>query len=89
VTPLKALNPTFNTVLAPLSQNGIDSHPAKRNRHVGIRVQGLHGYGERKAMLDESFFAFNSQLTKSNLPPLKIGDGVGPCLVHVRGFQID
>jgi hypothetical protein len=25
-----------------------------------------------KAMLDESFFTFNSQLTKANLPPLKI-----------------
>ena len=25
-----------------------------------------------KTMLDESFFTFNSQLTKNNLPPLKV-----------------
>jgi hypothetical protein len=74
VSPFNALNATFNTVLAPLSQDGIDMPPSKAQ--IDTWEAGCRAYTATvnawKAMLDESFFAFNSQLTKSNLPPLKV-----------------
>ena len=74
VTPFNALNATFNTVLAPLSQDGIDMPPSKAQ--IDTWEAGCRAYTATvnawKAMLDKSFFVFNSKLTKSNLPPLKI-----------------
>ena len=74
VTPFNALNGMFNTVLAPPAQDGIDMPPSKAE--IDTWESGCRAYTATvnawKAMVDESLFGFNSQLTKNNLPPLKI-----------------
>ncbi|MBX7174718.1 MAG: hypothetical protein K1X72_27325 [Pyrinomonadaceae bacterium] len=68
------INGTFNTVLGPLSQNGIDMMPTKAEVDTwesGCRefTATLNGW---KTMLGVDLFSFNNLLTKNNLPPLKI-----------------
>jgi len=69
-----AINNLFNTVLGPLTQNGIDMPPTKAqvntlesacNEFTGT----ANGW---KSMLDKDLIEFNSLLTKNNLPPLKL-----------------
>jgi hypothetical protein len=74
ITPFNALNASFNNVLAPISQDGIDMPPSKAQ--IDTWESGCRAYTATvnawKTMLDESFFTFNSQLTKNNLQALKI-----------------
>jgi photosystem II stability/assembly factor-like uncharacterized protein len=69
-----AVNNLFNTVLGPLTQNGIDMPPTKAqvdtlesacNEFTGT----ANGW---KSMLDKDLIEFNSLLTKNNLTPLKL-----------------
>ena len=69
-----AVNGVFNTVLGPLTQNGIDMSPTKAE--VDTWESGckeftgtLNGW---KTMLEVDLVGFNSLLTKNNLTPLKI-----------------
>ena len=74
VTPFNSINATFNTVLAPLAQNGIDMPPSKAE--VDTWESGCKGFTATvnawKTMLDVDLVSFNSLLTKNNLTPLKI-----------------
>ena len=75
-----AVNNLFNTVLGPLSQNGIDMAPTKAAvdtvesacSEFTATAQGW------KKMLDVDLVAFNSLLTKNNLPPLKLTPSAVP-----------
>jgi len=65
----------FNTVLGPLSQNGIDMAPTKSEINTwesGCKefTSTLDGW---KTMLGSDLVTFNSLLTKNNLTPLKFG----------------
>jgi photosystem II stability/assembly factor-like uncharacterized protein len=69
-----AINNLFNTVLGPLTQNGIDMPPTKAqvdtlesacNEFTGT----ANGW---KAMLDKDLIEFNNLLMKNNLTPLKV-----------------
>ncbi len=75
------LNGTFNTVLGPISQNGIDMPPTKAA--VDTWESGCREFTTTldawKTMLSVDLASFNSLLTKNNLTPLKIkpsGDSV-------------
>jgi photosystem II stability/assembly factor-like uncharacterized protein len=74
LTPFNSINATFNTVLAPLAQNGIDLPPTKAE--VDTWESGCKGFAATvnawKTMLGEDLVRFNSLLTKNNLTPLKI-----------------
>ncbi len=69
-----AVNNLFNTVLGPLSQNGIDMPPTKAA--VDTWESGCKEFTATvnawKAMLSVDLVGFNSLLTKNNLTPLKI-----------------
>jgi photosystem II stability/assembly factor-like uncharacterized protein len=64
----------FNTVLAPLSQNGIDMPPTKAQ--VDTWESGCKEFTATanawKSLLEVDLVAFNTLLTKNNLTPLKI-----------------
>src|SRR2546422_1928075 len=64
----------FNTILAPLSQNGIDMPPTKAE--VDTWESGCKEFTATvntwKTMLGVDLGGFNSLLTKNNLTPLKI-----------------
>ena len=69
-----AINGIFNTVLAPLAQNGIDMPPTRAEVDTwesGCRefIATVNAWG---AMLGVDLVGFNSLLTKNNLTPLKI-----------------
>src|SRR5689334_16212133 len=69
-----AINNLYNTVLGPLTQNGIDMPPTKAEidtwesgcKEFTATVSGW------KTMLDVGLVEFNSLLSKNNLTPLKI-----------------
>ena len=69
-----AINNLFNSVLGPLTQNGIDMAPTKAQIDTwesGCKefTGTLNGW---KTMLDVDLVGFNSLLTKNNLTPLKL-----------------
>ncbi|HJZ81705.1 MAG TPA: hypothetical protein VKD91_15215, partial [Pyrinomonadaceae bacterium] len=69
-----AVNGVFNTLLGPLTQNGIDMAPTKGavdTWESGCRelTATLNGW---KTMLDADLAGFNSLLSKNNLTPLKL-----------------
>jgi hypothetical protein len=68
-----SINGIFNTVLGPLTQNGIDMAPTKAE--VDTWETGCKEFtataGAWKTMLGTDLVAFNSLLTKNNLTPLK------------------
>ena len=69
-----AVNNLFNTVLGPLSQNGIDMAPTKAAVDTLESACGelsATGNGWKK-MLDTDLVDFNSLLTKNNVTPLKL-----------------
>ena len=69
-----AINGIFNTVLGPLTQNGIDMGPTKAE--VDTWETGCKEFTATanawKTMLNTDLVAFNGLLTKSNLTPLKL-----------------
>jgi photosystem II stability/assembly factor-like uncharacterized protein len=69
-----AINGLFNTVLGPLTQNGIDMAPTKAE--VDTWESGCKEFTATgnawKTMLDVDVVGFNSLLTKNNLTPLRI-----------------
>ena len=74
VIPFISINALFNTVLAPLSQNGIDMPPTRAE--VDTWESGCKEFTATlnawKTMLGVDLVGFNSLLTKNNLTPLKI-----------------
>src|SRR5690242_6712820 len=69
-----AVNNLFNTVLGPLSQNGIDMAPTKAavdtlESACSEFTMTANGW---KKMLDADLIEFNSLLTRNNLTPLKL-----------------
>ena len=68
------INGVFNTVLGPLTQNGIDMPPtiAQVNTWESGCSEFITTAKAWKAMLDVDLVAFNSLLTKNNLTPLTI-----------------
>jgi photosystem II stability/assembly factor-like uncharacterized protein len=74
VIPFSSINALFNTVLAPLAQNGIDMPPTKAE--VDTWESGCKGFtvtvNAWKTMLGVDLVGFNSLLTKNKLTPLKI-----------------
>ncbi|HEX5863958.1 MAG TPA: glycoside hydrolase [Casimicrobiaceae bacterium] len=74
VIPFFAVNALFNTVLAPLAQNGLDMPPTKSE--VDTWESGCKEFTATanawKTMLGVDLIGFSSQLTKNNLTPLKI-----------------
>src|SRR5205823_6611326 len=69
-----AINGIFNTVLGPLTQNGIDMGPTKGE--IDTWESGCREFTATenawKAMLGADLVSFNTLLTKNNLTPLKI-----------------
>ncbi len=69
-----AINNLYNTVLGPLTQNGIDMPPTKAEidtwesgcKEFSATVSGW------KTMLDVDLIGFNNLLSKNNLTPLNI-----------------
>ena len=74
VLTFRAINGLFNTVLGPLTQNGIDMGPTKGE--IDTWETGCKEFTATenawKAMLGADLVAFNALLTKNNLTPLKI-----------------
>jgi hypothetical protein len=74
VLTFRSINGIFNTVLAPLSQNGLDMPPTKAQ--VDTWESGCKEFTATvnawKTILDVDLVGFNSLLTKNNLTPLKI-----------------
>jgi hypothetical protein len=74
VLTFRALNGLFNTVLGPLTQNGIDMGPTKGE--IDTWESGCKELTATesawKTMLGADLVAFNALLTKNNLTPLKI-----------------
>ena len=74
VLTFSSINALFNTVLAPLTQNGIDMPPTKAE--VDTWESGCKEFTATlnawKTMLGVDLVGFNSLLTKNNLTPLKI-----------------
>jgi len=74
VIPFTSINALYNTVLAPLSQNGIDMPPTKAE--VDTLESGCKEFTATvnawKTMLGVDLVAFNSLLSKNNLTPLKV-----------------
>jgi hypothetical protein len=69
-----AVNNLFNTVLGPLSQNGIDMAPTKAavdtlESACSEYIATANGW---KKILDTDLVDFNTLLTKNNLMPLKL-----------------
>jgi photosystem II stability/assembly factor-like uncharacterized protein len=69
-----AVNNLFNTVLGPLSQNGIDMAPTKAavNTLASACTELSMTANGWKKMLDADLIDFNSLLTRNNLTPLKL-----------------
>jgi photosystem II stability/assembly factor-like uncharacterized protein len=69
-----AVNNLFNTVLGPLSQNGIDMAPTKAAVNTLESACGEFSatVNAWKKMVDADLVGFNTLLTKNNLTPLKI-----------------
>src|SRR5262249_1700190 len=69
-----AVNNLFNTVLGPLSQNGIDMAPTKAatNTLESACAEFTMTADGWKKMLDADLIDFNSLLTRNNLTPLKL-----------------
>jgi hypothetical protein len=69
-----AVNNLFNTVLGPLSQNGIDMAPTKAaiNTLESACSEFTMTANGWKKMLDADLIDFNLLLTKNNLTPLKL-----------------
>jgi hypothetical protein len=69
-----AVNNLFNTVLGPLSQNGIDMAPTKAavNTLESACSEFTMTANGWKKMLDADLTDFNSLLTRNNLTPLKL-----------------
>jgi len=69
-----AVNNLFNTVLGPLSQNGIDMAPTKAavNTLESACTEFSMTANGWKKMLETDLIDFNSLLTKNNLTPLKL-----------------
>jgi hypothetical protein len=69
-----SINGLFNTVLGPLTQNGIDMWPTKAE--VDTWESGCKEYvattNAWRAMLGVDLVGFNSLLAKNNLTPLKL-----------------
>lgn len=80
------LNGTFNTVLGPISQNGIDMPPTKSA--VDTWESGCREFTTTlaawKTMLSVDLAGFNSLLTKNNLTPLKITPSAGTVPVSCK-----
>jgi hypothetical protein len=74
VLTFRSINALFNTVLAPLSQNGLDMVPTKAA--VDTWESGCKEFTATlnawQTMLGVDLIGFNSLLTKNNLSPLKI-----------------
>ena len=74
VLPFYAINGIYNTILGPLTQNGIDMAPTKAQ--IDTLESGCKEYTATanawKTMLDTDLVAFNSLLTKNNMTALKI-----------------
>ena len=72
VLPFYAVNGIYNTVLGPLSQNGIDMPPTKAA--IDTLESGCREYtasaGAWKTIFSVDLVDFNSMLTKNNLTPL-------------------
>jgi len=77
----RSINGIFNTVLGPLTQNGIDMAPTKAEIDTWeTGCKEFSATGEAwKAMLGTDLVAFNSLLTRNNLTPL----GGAPTAVSV------
>src|SRR5207245_10836408 len=74
ILAFSTINGTFNTVLAPMSQNGIDMPPTKAavdTWESGCK-ENTATANAWKTMLGVDLVGFNSLLTKNNLTPLKI-----------------
>jgi len=69
-----AINNLFNTVLGPLSQNGIDMAPTKAavNTLESACAEFTMTANGWKKMLDADLIDFNSLLTRNSLTPLKL-----------------
>ena len=69
-----SINGVFNTVLGPLTQNGIDMPPTRAE--VDTWESGCKEYAATanawKTVLGVELVGFNGLLTKNNLPPLKL-----------------
>jgi hypothetical protein len=69
-----SINGLYNTVLGPISQNGIDMPPTKAM--IDTWESGCKEYTTTtdawKTMLGADIAAFDSLLTKNNLTPLKV-----------------
>jgi photosystem II stability/assembly factor-like uncharacterized protein len=78
ILAFNTINGTFNTVLGPISQNGIDMPPTKAE--VDTWESGCKEFTTTlnawKTMLGVDLVNFNSLLTKNNLTPLKITPSV-------------
>jgi photosystem II stability/assembly factor-like uncharacterized protein len=74
VTAFNAINGTFNTVLAPMAQNGLDMPPSKAmvDTWESACKELSATVGAWKATLGVDLVAFNSLLTKNNQAALKI-----------------
>ncbi len=74
ILTFNTINVTFNTVLGPISQNGIDMPPTKAE--IDTWESGCSEFTTTldawKTMLGEDVANFNSLLTKNHLTPLKI-----------------
>lgn len=74
VSTFIAINVTFNTVLGPISQNGIDMPPTRAmidTWESGCKDLVATGTAW-KAMLGDDLVTFNALLAKNNLAPLKV-----------------
>jgi photosystem II stability/assembly factor-like uncharacterized protein len=80
VLPFYSINALFNTVLAPLAQNGIDMPPTRAE--VDTWESGCKEFtatvNSWKAILGVDVVGFNSLLTKNNLTPLKTTTALAP-----------
>lgn len=74
ILAFSTINGTFNTVLGPLAQNGIDMPPTPGLIHTW--ESGCKDISETEAawktMLDVDLVAFNALLTKNGLAPLMV-----------------
>lgn len=72
--PFYAINGVFNTVLGPLTQNGIDMAPTKSEVETWESgcMDLTAAVNSWNTMLGAELVSFNSLLTQNNLTPLKI-----------------
>jgi len=74
VLTFRSINALFNTVLAPLAQNGLDMPPTKAavDTWESDCKEFTATLNAWKTILDTDLPGFNSLLTKNNLTPLKL-----------------